>query len=185
MYEHIDEEEADTRVKKERILFKNTDKWFNEYFDEIEKSDPKKYPKKGSHPDREYPNSRRDAFKIWTSFVNKIDSKDQGYKNPDENKESYIKVLGQNIDDISTFELRGHMSSLSSSAMIYNGTILENIDFTGEFKDNKWQIIKILSYLGFFNALIESMNFEELLTYFKEQFFNPIDQMDDEDFDPE
>ena len=44
---------------------------------------------------------------------------------------------------------------------MFSGTIRSNIDFAGIFKDETWKIVKILSYLGFFNTLKESMNLDD------------------------
>jgi len=67
--------------------------------------------------------------------------------------------------------------------MMYNGTVLENIDFAGEFRKDKWKIVKILSYLGFFDALIESMNLDDALQRFKKDVFDPAHDMKSEDYD--
>ena len=95
--------------------------------------------------------------------------------------ESYVKVLGQDLTACSPFELRRHCAYLSPKAMMYNGTILENIDFAGEYKDDKWKVVKILSYLGFFNALIESMNLADALDRFKEELFEPAVAIKDDE----
>ena len=188
LYERIDQEETDSRVYKGKELFENSAKWFNEYLNEIESENPEKYPKIGSHPNRDDPNSMGTAFQIWTGFVTKIQEREKK-QNPEslEEKapkiESFVKVLGQDLTECSPFELRKHCSYLSPKAMMYNGTVLENIDFAGEFKKDKWKIVKILSYLGFFDALIESMNLDDALVRFKKDLFDPAFDMKSEDYD--
>merc|ERR1719218_244548 len=67
--------------------------------------------------------------------------------------------------------------------MLYNGKILQNIDFAGDFRKDKWKIVKILSYLGFFEALIESMNLDDALERFKKDLYDPVNDMKSEDYD--
>ena len=184
LYERIDDEETQSRIKKEKMLFENTKLYFKDYFDEVEEANPDLYPVKGTHPDRLNPNDRGDAFQIWATFVTRLP--DVGGDDDDEEKEdspedSFLRVLGVDLSNCSPFELRRHCGYLSSKAMIYNGTLYENIDFAREYKDNPWRIVKILSFLGFFPAWRESMNMDDAFERFQETLFKPaIDMNPDE-----
>lgn len=153
LYEQVDEEEEQSRIYKENQLFHNSKKWYDEYFADLENKERERTgDKKYIHPDRADPECRGDSFAIWSSFVNRIPdrpdtSKPQGKTEALESVEdSFVKVLGIELGNISPFELKRHCGYLSSRAMLYNGTILENIDFWGKYKDNKWQIVKTLHY---------------------------------------
>ena len=187
LYERIDEDEKNSRIAKEEQLFQNAPQFWNEYFNEVEAADTEKYPIKGSHPDRANPNSRGDAFQIWASFVSRIKEDPKAGENANnlEAEDSFVKVLGQDLTACSPFELRRHCAYLSPKAMIYNGTILENIDFAGEYRKDPWKIVKILSYLGFFDALIESMNLDDALGRFKKDIFDPAIDIKTEEMDQE
>jgi ABC-type multidrug transport system fused ATPase/permease subunit len=179
LYERIDADEEQSRFSKQQSLFNNTTKWWNEHYNELEAANREKYPIGTHHPDRADPNSRGDAFQVWSSFVTKIEAKPKGpekFEGKTENidgDESYIKVLGVELGDCSPFELRRHCGYLSANAKIYNGTLLDNIDFFGDFEHNKWKIVKIMHFLGFFEAWKESMNMDDAFGKFQETMFKP------------
>jgi energy-coupling factor transporter ATP-binding protein EcfA2 len=178
LYERIDADEEQSRFSKQQSLFNNTTKWWNEHYNELEAANREKYPIGTHHPDRADPNSRGDAFQVWSSFVTKIEAKKdtEKFEGKTENidgDESYIKVLGVELGDCSPFELRRHCGYLSANAKIYNGTLLDNIDFFGDFEHNKWKIVKIMHFLGFFEAWKESMNMDDAFGKFQETMFKP------------
>jgi len=180
LYERIDDEETQSRINKEKILFENTKLYFTDHFDEVEEANPELYPIKGCHPDRMYPNDRGDAFQIWASFVTRlpdVGGDDGGEEQEDSPEDAFLRVLGVDLSNCSPFELRRHCAYLSSRAMIYNGTIYENIDFAREFINNPWKIVKILSFLGFFPAWKESMNMDDAFARFFEDLYQPAIEM--------
>merc|ERR1712183_55269 len=106
---------------------------------------------------------------------------DEEEEEEDDPEASFLRVLGVDLSNCSPFELRRHCAYLSSKAMIYNGTLYENIDFAREFKNNPWKIVKILSFLGFFPAWKESMNMGDAFDRFFEDLYKPaIDMHPDE-----